>query len=175
MKKRNRQLLCGWAVCALLMATTASAKAPVQRPWKAHGITTLVLDLTKYMETGDPVCDFWADGAGEATHVGRFTSGGVHTFNLDTGEITGECWLKSATPVLANQEQLFFRPNPISADAFFYEISRGTGRFQNAAGSFIETTLTLSEEVVVVEDDSGQYHTYLVTTTSYTDIGTITY
>ncbi|HOW65724.1 MAG TPA: hypothetical protein P5186_23715 [Candidatus Paceibacterota bacterium] len=175
MKRPNWQLVLGLAVCALVTATTVNAKAPLQRPWKAHGITTLILDLTGYLDTGDPVCDFWADGSGEGTHVGRYTSGGVHTLNLWTGEITGECWITTATQKPYNQEQLFFRPTPISDDAFYYEITGGTGKFQNATGSFIETTVTLSEEIVIVELIPGQFRTYLIITSSYTDTGNIVY
>jgi len=169
------QFVGGLAACTLLAATPLSAKGPVEKPWKAHGITTLVLDLTHYLETGDPVCDFWAEGTGEATHVGRYTSGGVHTLNLWTGEITGECWINAATRKSDNQEQLFFRPTPISDEAFLYEITGGTGKFQNATGSFIEITVTLSEEMVVVEETPGQFHTYLIITSSYSDAGSIVY
>jgi hypothetical protein len=175
MKRRNWQFVCGLVVCVLLTVTTVDAKVAIQKPWEAHGITTLIIDWTDYLNTGDPVCDFWAFGSGEATHVGRYTSGGVHTLNLETFEITGECWIRSATQNPANQEQLFMRPIPVSADAFSYEITSGTGKFQNATGSFIETTVILSEEWVTVEENPGEFHTYQIITSSYTDTGTVVY
>jgi hypothetical protein len=153
MKQNHRRLSSVLAACVLLLTVCAEAERPVNKPFYAHGISTGVLDLT-YFDPFDPsswVCDFWsAGGTGEATHLGRYDSSGVHTINLVTQEMTGECILTTIAGT-----QLRAKPTPVSEDIMWYDITGGSGPFEHATGSFIETSVTLSEEPVIFADDAG--------------------
>ena len=134
------------AACALLLATTVSAKKQVERPFNIRGDVTVVF------------APYYAWATGVATHTGKYRSEAI---------VEGKAILTAA-----NGDQLFWTEDigtdPLNPLAFTMTctIYGGTGRFLDASGSFGPVIIPYSE-LIYNEDGSISF--------SYSASGTITY
>jgi len=153
MFKTKRNIVLALALCALLLPVTVSAKHPVERPFKVHGDVTVVISLLDGSFTGTET--------GEATHIGRYSSIGEGSFDLDTWDGT-EIGVLTA----ANGDELSWTEE-ITGGAVIARTftTGGTGRFENASGGF---STAITPDVVVD-------FPFVIVTFSYRATGTITY
>ena len=152
MFKTKRNIVLALAVCALLLSTAVIAKHPVERPFKVHGDVTVVISLLDGSFTGTET--------GEATHIGRYSSEGVGSFDLNTMNGT-EIGVLTA----ANGDELCWTEEITGGAVIARTLTGGTGRFENASGEF-STSITTD---VVVD------FPFVIVTFSYRATGTITY
>lgn len=151
MFKTKRNIVLALALCALLVPMTASAKHQVTRPFKIQGDVTVVISLLDGSFTGTET--------GEATHIGRYSSEGEGSFDLNTMNGT-EIGVLTA----ANGDNLSWTEaiSPGNIDRTF---TGGTGRFENASGGF---STAITPDVVVD-------FPFVIVTFRYRATGTITY
>jgi len=142
------------AVCALVLSVVGSAKHPVERPFKASGIGTSVIDATGTAGTYQIV--------GNATHLGQMVLTGP--WQITGGDFVGFTYLVfhvAGTYTAANGDtievdcplwvtQYDAVGNPVTSTGLVNVVG-GTGRFANASGSYVGNiypgdTLTFTAE-----------------------------
>jgi hypothetical protein len=131
--------LAAFAACALVLPMVGSPKHPVQGPFKAAGISALIVD------PNDP---YGASGTfeivGNATHLGNFVFPGTWAI-IGFNEEGGYIYEIHGTYTAANGDTIEIESldwgvddglNP-TVSTGIVEIIGGTGRFANASGSYV--------------------------------------
>jgi len=145
------------AVCALVLSVVGSAKHPVERPFKASGIHTSVIDATGTAGTYQI--------AGNATHLGRMILKG--TWEITGGDFDAFTYLVfhvAGTYTAANGDTLVidipewvedYTSTP-GVGTGLVEIKGGTGRFANASGWY-EAVIILGETHLFAAEGTISY------------------
>jgi len=135
MKKLSVPMSVALLLAILVVGTTLAASASKPLPFKGS-----LKALETYQANG-PTVFVTATGAGEGTQLGRYTVSYEVEVDLPTGTGTG----LSSHFVAANGDSLFAegsgQATPTEDPSVFliaetYTITGGTGRFENASGSF---------------------------------------
>lgn len=146
MLKTKLKIVLALAVCALLVPMIVSAKDKVERPYKHHSKQILMYD---------PSNGTWEieSQVGQATHMGLFTSCGAGGGGTGSGYATA-----------ANGDKVYWE---VTGSTITF--TGGTGRFEDASGSFTETVISEVWEV------HPEFPSLWRRTASLSGIGTITY
>ena len=133
-----------WTIVALLLAIllmgTTLAAASARKPLPLKGS----IEAVETYQINGPTMFVTATGSGEATHLGRYTV----TYEVQVDLPTGTGTDLSAQYVAANGDSLFAegsgQATPTDDPTVFivvetYTVTGGTGRFEDATGSFTET------------------------------------
>ena len=135
----------------VLVTMFAWATQFVERPFKGRSTSTIVIEVVPGVRN-----DWTLEGTGEATHVGRFTNSG-EGFTPYVGVGHG-----SGTLIAADGDKVFWDVETVSGGPDKVIITGGTGKFENASGTFYAYTTGIT----------GEFPTFEY---SYSYDGTITY
>ena len=151
------QLIGALFACALLpVITSAAGKGNiVERPFKAHGYTVVLLDLSQIDPDTSQAPWTIVEEVAVGTHTGLWTSTGSGTYSLLTGIRVG-----SGTITVANGDAIEW-----TCVNNVFTWTSGTGRFASVSGSCV------LDETEVIEPEGP----YLRITTTWTASGTIAY
>ena len=151
------QLFGALLACALLPVMTVGAGKGnvVERPFKAHGYTVVVLDLSQFDPGTFQAPWSILEEVAVGTHTGLWTSTGAGTYNLQTGIRVG-----SGTITVANGDVIEW-----TCVNNVFTWTSGTGRFASVSGSCV-----LDETEVIEPEDP-----YLRITITWTASGKIAY
>ena len=139
MKKLSVPMIVALLLGVGLVGTTLAA-ASARRPLSFKGS----IEALETYQINGPTMLVTATGSGEATHLGRYTVS--YEVKVDLPTVSGTDL--SAQYVTANGDQLFAegsgQATPTDNPSVFvvvetYTITGGTGRFEDATGSFTET------------------------------------
>jgi len=124
----RKSILARWvtilAVCALSLPMGVSAKDQVERPFKFRN------DFTTVNYTPFPIPAL-LEGTGWATHLGSLTAKGVLVRYVQPGVA-----LFQGSFTSANGDEVFWDAYVNPGVSYTVIFTGGTGRFQNASGSF---------------------------------------
>ena len=122
----------------LAMLVTAPVDGAKSVPFKGSwsGLT-ISADPTNF-----PVVAIVAEGTGQLTHLGRYFMSSPHTTNVFTGETLGDQIFTAAngdtlTAYCAGFPQQQDPPTGPVIGSLDCDITGGTGRFENASGSYV--------------------------------------
>ena len=123
-------------VLSLVMAApiNGAKSVPLKGSWSG---LTMSADPANF-----PVVAIVAEGSGQLTHLGRYFMSSPHTTNVFTGETLGDQIFTAAngdtlTAYCAGFPQQQDPPTGPVIGGLDCEITGGTGRFENASGSYV--------------------------------------
>ena len=155
MTTKRHLTLATLAACALVLPATGSIDNPVERPFRSQAVVTWTVNMMDGSAAGYEI--------GVATHGGLYTNESEAIWDLENFVIVSG----AGVATVASGEQLFWEMTPDLP--MVVQFTGGTGRFENATGSF--STDSMSEPQITV--DLGTRTMTMVI--AYTAAGTITY
>ncbi len=134
MKRLKRSILVITLVLGIFTSLVSAAPATTRKPVPFKGQSSGLVTTVGF----DPVALIaytHAEGAGQATHLGNFTTSGYVAINFIPGTVLG-----TFTLTAANGDMLFLTMEGGGIDPTHgvgnFTIVGGTGRFQGATGSY---------------------------------------